>query len=127
MIEVTAAIVMDKGRVLIAQKESTHKLAGLWEFPGGKMEPDETPECCLIRELAEELGIDVEITGLFDEYTFDLKNAVLHLRGYTAKVVGGTLTLLEHDDAQWVEISELKDFEFVPSDQGFVDRLIAKN
>ena len=124
MIEVTAAIIMDQERVLIAQKESTHKLAGLWEFPGGKMEPGETPEDCLVRELAEELGIDIEITDFFGEYTFALETAVLHLKGYRAQVVGGTLTLLEHDDARWVSVNELKQYPFVPSDMGFVERLL---
>lgn len=123
MIEVTAAIVTDQGKILIAQKESTHKLAGLWEFPGGKMEPGETPETCLQRELAEELGIEVEITGLFGEYEFPLQSVTLHLRGYRARVTGGTLTLHEHDDAKWVTVSELGAYSFVPSDMGFVKRL----
>lgn len=125
MIEVTAAIVMNQEEVLIAQKESTHKLAGLWEFPGGKIEPGETPESCLERELEEELGITVEITGFFAEYTFPLETAVLHLRGYHARIVGGTLTLHEHDDARWVPLSELGDYAFVPSDKGFVDLLLS--
>ncbi len=124
MIEVTAAIVMDQGQVLIAQKESTHKLAGLWEFPGGKMEPGETPEECLVRELDEELGITIEITDFFAEYTFALETAVLHLKGYKARVTGGALTLHEHDDARWVAVSELSQYAFVPSDMGFVEQLL---
>jgi len=126
MIEVTAAIVMDQGRILIAQKESTHKLAGLWEFPGGKMEPGETPEACLQRELAEELGIQVDITGFFHEYTFPLQSTTLHLRGYRAVVTGGRLTLHEHDDARWVTVSELQGYRFVPSDQELVRQLQAQ-
>lgn len=125
MIEVTAAIIMKQGQVLIAKKESTHKLAGLWEFPGGKIEPGETPETCLERELAEELGLDIEITDFFAEYTFELETAVLHLNGYKARVTGGNLTLYEHDDARWVAVSELALYDFVPSDMGFVERLTA--
>lgn len=125
MIEVTAAIIIDQGQVLIAKKESTHKLAGLWEFPGGKMEPGETPEACLERELVEELGISIEITDFFAEYTFPLEKTVLHLNGYKARVTGGTLTLHEHDDARWVALSELNRYSFVPSDMGFVERLTA--
>ncbi len=125
MIEVTAAIIIDEDQVLIAQKESTHKLAGLWEFPGGKMEPGETPEACLERELEEELGIAIEITGFYAEYTFPLETAVLHLRGYQARVTGGILTLHEHDDARWVAVSELHQYAFVPSDMGFVERLVS--
>lgn len=126
MIEVTAAIIMDQDRVLIAKKESTHKLAGLWEFPGGKMEPGETQEACLERELAEELGINIEITEFFGEYTFSLETAVLHLNGYLARVTGGELTLHEHDDARWVPVNELIEYPFVPSDMGFVERLMKK-
>ncbi len=123
MIEVTAAIIMDQDKVLIAQKESTHKLAGLWEFPGGKMEPGETPEDCLIRELQEEMGVKIEITGFFGEYTFSLQTAVLHLNGYRARIVEGTVTLHEHDAARWVPLNKLMDYDFVPSDMGFVERL----
>lgn len=126
MIEVTAAIIMDQQCVLIAQKESTHKLAGLWEFPGGKIEPGETPEACLERELAEELGIAIEITGFFGEYIFPLETAVLHLRGYQARVIGGVLTLHEHDDARWVSVDDLQQYSFVPSDMGFVERLVSQ-
>lgn len=125
MIEVTAAIIMDQDQVLIAKKESTHKLAGLWEFPGGKVEPGESPEACLERELAEELGIVIQITEFFAEYTFSLETAVLHLNGYKARVTGGTLTLHEHDDACWVKVSDLNLYQFVPSDMGFVERLMA--
>lgn len=126
MIEVTAAIIMDQEKVLIAQKERSHKLAGLWEFPGGKMEAGETPESCLKRELAEELGIVIDITGFFAEYTFALETAVLHVMGYQATVIGGTLTLHEHDAVRWVDVSELNQYPFVPSDMGFVERLAAK-
>ncbi len=127
MIEVTAAIIMDQGKVLIAQKESTHKLAGLWEFPGGKIEPGETPETCLERELAEEMGVTIEITDFFAEYTFSLQTAELHLRGYMAKIVDGTITLHEHDAYRWIPVEKLMDYDFVPSDMGFVERLTGVN
>lgn len=123
MIEVTAAIIMDQDTVLIAQKESTHKLAGLWEFPGGKIEPGETPEACLERELEEEMGVKIEITGFFADYTYSLQTSVLHLNGYKARITEGTITLHEHDAARWVPVSKLADYDFVPSDMGFVERL----
>ncbi|EAX47152.1 NUDIX hydrolase [Thermosinus carboxydivorans Nor1] len=65
MKEVTAAIIINDGKVLIAQRAENQKLAGKWEFPGGKIESGETPEECLIREINEELGINIEVNDFF--------------------------------------------------------------
>ncbi len=71
LIEVAAGLVLRNGRLLITQRRAQDHLGGLWEFPGGKREPNETFEECVRRELKEELGVEVEVRELFDSLTYD--------------------------------------------------------
>ena len=66
MKEVSAAIIIEDGKVLLARRAEGEKLAGYWEFPGGKREEDETIDECLVREIREELSLDIEVVGEFD-------------------------------------------------------------
>ena len=70
-IEVTAAIIIKSGRVLIGRRRPGKHLAGYWEFPGGKMESGETPESCLKREIFEEMGLEIEVKTAFHENLFE--------------------------------------------------------
>src|SRR5712671_2283690 len=81
-IEVAAGLVLRNGRLLITQRRSQDHLGGLWEFPGGKRERQETFEDCVRRELKEELGIEVEVGELFDSLTYDYPEKSVYLRFY---------------------------------------------
>lgn len=79
-IDVAAALLFRDGKILIAQRNADSHLGGLWEFPGGKREPGETFEQCLVRELREELGVEVKTGRLFEEITHVYGDKTVHLK-----------------------------------------------
>jgi 8-oxo-dGTP diphosphatase len=79
---VTAALIVRDGKILIAQRNQMDKLAGKWEFPGGKIEPGETPEVCLKRKICEEQGIQKNVGALFSDTVYDYTSDSIHLFAY---------------------------------------------
>lgn len=117
---VSACVLVDvDGRVLIARRPQGKPMAGLWEFPGGKLEPGETPEDCLIRELAEELGISVTETCLapltFASHTYADFHLLMPL--FVCRRWDGTPRPLEHSEMRWVKPSDLRSYDMPPADE----------
>ena len=109
---VTAAALVDRnGRVLVQQRPEGKSMAGLWEFPGGKIEPGETPETALVRELAEELGIDVQASDLHAATFASEPLAARHLLMllYICREWRGEPDALEGGAVRWVTLTELRD------------------
>jgi 8-oxo-dGTP diphosphatase len=127
MKKVVAAIIKDKDKILIAQRNSKDHLAGKWEFPGGKIKPGETPEECLVREIREELRIDVEIGSFYDDNIYGSKDQAIHLLFYRAEIINGKVTAIVHDNVKWITIKELARFDFAPADIPIVKRLEREN
>jgi 8-oxo-dGTP diphosphatase len=115
---VAVALVDVDGRVLIAQRPEGKSLAGLWEFPGGKVEPGERPEEALIRELKEELGIDVCLTCLapfsFASHPYEKFHLLMPL--YLCRTWVGEITPREGQQIKWVRASRLADYPMPPAD-----------
>ena len=126
-IEVSAALIFHKGKLLITQRPADAHLGGLWEFPGGKREPDETFEQCLVREIREELGIEVEVGGLFEEISHTYAEKTIHLKFFICKLVSGEPRPLDCAAFRWVEKVELADFEFPGADARLLKKLRAYN
>lgn len=116
MIKVAAGVIIDKGKVLIAQRAAADKLALKWEFPGGKMEKSETPEFCLVREIKEELGIDIKVIQYCTTSVFHYETGTVELIAYFAEMTGGAIKPYVHNDVKWVDINELADFDFASAD-----------
>ena len=127
MKKVTAAIIKDKSQLLIAKRHSKDPLGGKWEFPGGKIEPGETPQVCLVREIKEELGVDVEIGPFYDDNVYSSQDHDIHLLFYWAEVINGEVIPVVHDDLKWITIEELANFDFAPADIPIVKRLMKEN
>ena len=113
---VIAAIAIRRKKVLIARRGPTQKLAGLWEFPGGKLEPGETPEGCLAREIAEEFGVDVRVGAFLASSLHDHDHAVIDLRAYQVEWPDTEYQPVEHDDVRWVQGGEILGYELAPAD-----------
>ena len=116
------ALVDGDGRVLLARRPEGKPLAGLWEFPGGKVHPGETPEEALIRELKEELGIDVSAAclGPFTFASHDYEKFHLLMPLYLCRRWGGTLTPMEGQTLAWVRPNKLADYPMPPADKPLV-------
>jgi 8-oxo-dGTP diphosphatase len=125
-IRVTAAVILQAEQVLIAQRKATDRLAGLWEFPGGKIESGESPEVCLARELREELGIEVRIGHFLGETTYRYPHMAIKLMVYRAYWTGGALMPTDHARCEWVPIRKLNTFSFAPADIPFVEMLVKR-
>ncbi|MBP2642892.1 MAG: mutator MutT protein [Firmicutes bacterium] len=116
MLTVTAAIIMQNNKVFIAQKNPHDKRANQWEFPGGKIDPGETPEECLKREIQEEFSIDIEVGKLFDKNLYTYSGGQILVLAYFCSWLNGTILLTEHAAYRWVYPRELPEYDFVSSD-----------
>jgi len=123
IINVAAAIIEKEGKFLIAKRKAGKHFGGKWEFPGGKIELNETPEQCLHRELHEEFGILAEVGPLVAENTFDYGDRTVRLLGYRAKYLSGNFQLNDHDEIQWVSLNEFGKFDFAPADLPLIEAL----
>lgn len=122
-IVVAAAIIEMDGRILIAKRKEGWRHGGKWEFPGGTVEQDESPEECLRRELLEELAIETEVGELYCDVTHAYSHATIQLLVYRARHVSGEYTLADHDEMRWVLPAELLQYEFPEADQPVVEKL----
>ena len=119
---VAVALIDIDGRVLVGQRPEGKQLAGLWEFPGGKVEPGERPEAALIRELREELGIEVSESCLspfvFTSHAYDSFHLLMPL--YLCRRWSGVVQAREHAALKWVRPSQLAELPMPPADEPLV-------
>lgn len=128
LLVVAAALFDPEGRILLAQRPEGKSLAGLWEFPGGKLEPGETPEAALVRELEEELSIKVNESSLepltFASFTYPAFHLLMPL--YGCRSWSGSIRPREGQATAWVEVSRLRDYDAPPADIPLFDWLARK-
>jgi 8-oxo-dGTP diphosphatase len=116
VIDVSAALIFRSGKLLITRRHAGAHLGGLWEFPGGKREPDETFEQCLAREIHEELGVEISVGKLFESVTHAYPEKTVHLKFFVCRLAGGEPKPLGCEAVKWAGKSELEDFEFPAAD-----------
>jgi 8-oxo-dGTP diphosphatase len=115
--KVTAALISSQGRLLVAQRPPWKKFGLQWEFPGGKVEPGEGLEESIIREIKEELCLDIRVRGLFKNIYQQDRELVIDLHAFWCEICGGTLRLIEHVAFMWANISELNRMDFTKADR----------
>ena len=122
---VAAAVVIREGRVLLTRRADGQHLAGMWEFPGGKLEEGESPEEALVRECREECGIEVEVDEVLDvtHHRFPEKNVLLLF--YRCGLRAGEVRHLQVADHAWVTPAELDRYPLPPADERVVARIQA--
>lgn len=117
-----AAIICDGNRIFATQR-GYGEWKDWWEFPGGKMEPGETPQAALQREIREELATEIAVENLLTTVDYDYPNFHLTMYCYICKVKSGSLTLLEHEAAKWLTRDELSSVKWLPADEEVVDMI----
>jgi len=126
-IEVSAALIFHRGQLLITQRRREDHLGGLWEFPGGKREPGETFEQCLVREIREELGVEIAVGELFEEIAHDYPEKSVHLKFFTCRLLSGEPQPLDCAAVKWVAKTELAGFEFPAADARLLQKLKSRS
>ncbi len=122
MIEVTAAIIEKDARVLVAKRKQGSHLAGYWEFPGGKLESDESPEECLARELQEEFHITTKIGSFLGESVYHYEAKSIRLLAYLVEHISGEFTLNDYDEIRWLALEDMDGLQWAPADIPLVDQ-----
>ena len=116
MQKVTGAIILKDKKVLIMRRAPGENFAGYWELPGGKIEEVETPEDCLIRELKEELFVEIKVKQFFCESIYEYTQGNIQLLTYIVEITKGNIHLSVHDKFEWASKENLLDFELLPAD-----------
>lgn len=121
-IEVVAAIIK-KDNKFFATQRGYGDFEGGWEFPGGKMEPGETPQEALVREIKEELDADISVGELVDTVEYDYPKFHLTMHCFLCELTSEHLVLLEHEAAKWLSREELNTVDWLPADKGLIQKL----
>lgn len=121
-VRVVAAIIIENDKVFATQRGYGEFRDG-WEFPGGKIEPGETPEEAIVREIKEELDTEVEVIELLDTVEYDYPNFHLSMGCFICKIKSGDLVLKEHEAAKWLTKDTLGSLEWLPADMGLVGEI----
>jgi len=122
-IEVSAALILHTGKLLITQRHVDAHLGGLWEFPGGKREAGETFEQCLVREIREELGIEISVGERFEEITHAYPDKSVRLKFFLCQWISGELQPFGCAAFKWIGKSALADYEFPAADARLLKKL----
>lgn len=123
-IRVVAAIIIDNKKVFATQRGYGEFKDG-WEFPGGKIEPGESPEDAIVREIKEELDAEVEVIELLDTVEYDYPKFHLSMDCFICKVKSGDLVLKEHEAAAWLTKNILYSVDWLPADRGLIEKIEA--
>ena len=121
-VRVVAAVIRRDGRIFATQRGYGAFKDG-WEFPGGKIEPGETPEQALVREIREELDTEIRVGDLIERVEYDYPDFHLSMDCYWCEVVEGHLELKEHEAARWLSREELFSVDWLPADIGLIGRI----
>ena len=129
-ISVSAAVILRTNpqtfkHEILATQRGYGDFKGGWEFPGGKIEEGETPEECIVREIREELAVEVKAEKIIGVVEYDYPAFHLTMHCILCSVVSGDLKLLEHEDAKWVTLETLYSLNWLPADRLILDRLLS--
>lgn len=123
-IEVVASIIKS-GEKIFATERGYGEFKGFWEFPGGKIEANETREQALVRELKEELAVEIKVENFLCTINYDYPTFHLTMHCFYCSIIKGELTLLEHQSAKWLKVNELNSVKWLPADIEVIEILKA--
>lgn len=123
-IEVVASVIISDKKVFATQR-GYGEYKDMWEFPGGKIEPGETPQQALMREIEEELATVIDVGEFIGTSEYEYPEARVTLHFYACSVLSGNLQLLEHEDARWLGKHELHSVDWLPADEEIIPQIHA--
>lgn len=123
MVEVVAALIWNDDKFMICQRPENKARGLLWEFVGGKVEPNETKEQALIRECQEELDITLKVGKVFLDVVHEYPDITVHLTLFNAVISEGEPKLLEHNDLRWITPKEIPQYDFCPADEEILEKI----
>ena len=124
MKHVSAAVIIINQKVLITRRSLNQKLAGFWEFPGGKLEQNETPQQCLERELKEELGVSSTAGKILLESIYQYEHGEICLTAIKTVLHDTSFTLSVHDKFEWVKFDDLLNYKLAPADIPIAEEIL---
>mgnify|MGYP005659302091 FL=1 len=124
-IPVASGVIVKNNKILIGLRAEGDSGAGMWEFPGGKIELNESSESAIKRELREELDIEATVNQKIMKFSHRFKNAIYEISFFEINKFTGSIKKNVHDDLQWVELASLKKYRFISGDLLFIDRILA--
>lgn len=122
---VTCAVIEKAGKILIARRKRGDHMGGKWEFPGGTVERDETPEQSLMRELKEELGVDIGVDEFICSSQYAYGHATINLLAFKATLLSDELKVCAHEEIRWVSPRELSRYDFPEADAPIIRHISA--
>lgn len=125
-VKVVAAVICDslqEKKKIFATARGYGEFRGQWEFPGGKVEPGETPQCALVREIREELDVQIRVGELIEVVEYDYPTFHLSMDCFWCEITGGELKLLEAEAARWLTRDALDDVQWLPADRLLLESL----
>ena len=124
-IPVASGVIVKNNKILIGLRAEGDSGAGMWEFPGGKIELNESSESAIKRELREELDIDATVNQKIMKYSHRFKNTIYEISFFEINKFTGSIKKNVHDDLQWIELESLKKYRFISGDLLLIDRILA--
>ena len=123
-IKVLCGLIFNSKNQLLITRRGSGDFKGKWEFPGGKLEENETEEQCLKREIFEELNIDINVNYFLMNNSHSYPTFTVELVSYVSTIRSGEIKLSDHDKYEWVEINRLKEFDFLDGDLPIIEKII---
>ena len=124
-IPVASGVIVKNNKILIGLRAEGDTGAGMWEFPGGKIELNESSESAIKRELREELDIEATVNQKIMKYSHRFKNTIYEISFFEINKFTGSIKKNVHDDLQWIELASLKKYRFISGDLLLIDRILA--
>jgi len=126
VIPVSSGLIIQNNKVLIGLRSESDNGGGLWEFPGGKIEIDESSENAVIRELSEELDIVCQNPKKIMQYLHRFKNLIYDISFFEVTSFEGSIKKIVHDELEWVDLDSIKNYNFISGDLLIIERLMNK-
>lgn len=121
-IRVVAAVIKKENKIFCTQR-GYGDFKGYWEFPGGKIEDGETPQEALVREIKEELGVDISVGKMIKTIEYDYPEFHLSMDCFWCELVSGEIELKEHEDAKWLDKNNIDSVDWLPADLDLINSL----